>query len=278
MQNRSDKIARYDKALFFFTASLIIPWIFFFLAAYLSKLPEAKNLAFLQGILSLIGLIAPCIVAFYIFASKGVKFKDFKDRFSLKGVDKNYLFLSVFMTFAALILAQFISLLFGHGLEQFYISGKTSFESALFNPWFILAFAAIAEELAWHTYGTDALRAKFSLFVSSVIFAFYWAIWHLPLSFIDGYYHSEVAVSGSLYVVNFIVSLFVFVILMNWLYFKTGRNVTIAILFHLFANLTNEIFATHPDSKVIQTAILLVVCVIVLIREKELFFSSNLKF
>lgn len=111
-----------------------------------------------------------------------------------------------------------------------------------------------------------------------MIFAFYWALWHLPLSFIKGYYHSKVALSGLLYSLNFIISLFVFVILMNWLYFKTNRNIAIAILFHLFANLTNEIFATHPDSKVIQTAILLLIAIAVVAKNKELFFSSNFKF
>ena len=268
---------RYDKTLFFFTASLAFSWIFFFGAAYLSRLPEALTLTFLQGVLSIAGLVAPCLIAFYLFFEKGVKFKDLKHRFSLKKASAFYLFSAIFLAFIALVSAQFISLAFGHGLEQFHISGKTSFESALFNSWFILIFAAIIEELAWHTYGTDALRAKFTLFTSSIIFAFYWALWHLPLSFIKGYYHSEVALSGLLYSLNFIISLFVFVILMNWLYFKTNRNITIAILFHLFANLSNEIFATHPDSKVMQTAILLLIAVVVVIKDKELFFSSNLK-
>ena len=74
---------------------------------------------------------------------------------------------------------------------------------------------------------------------------------------------------------NFVFSLFVFVILINWLYFKTNRNLLIAILFHLSANISNEIFATHPDSKVIQTGILLIVAVIVLIKERSMFFSRT---
>lgn len=267
----------YYKPLFFFTASLVLPWIFFFSAAYLSNMPNSLNLTFLQGVLSLLGLISPCLVALYLFWREGVKFKDLKYRFSLKGVCKIYLILAIFMTCIALLLAQLISVLFGYSLEQFYIVAHPSFDSAFFNAWFILIFAAIIEELAWHSYGTDALTSKFNLFVSSIIFAFYWAIWHLPLAFIKGYYHSNVSNSGLLYGLNFIASVFVFVILMNWLYIKTGRNITIAVIFHLFANLTNEIFATHPDSKVLQTAILLIVAIFVLIKEKEMFFGSNLR-
>ena len=107
-----------------------------------------------------------------------------------------------------------------------------------------------------------------------MIFALYWTVWHLPLATIKGYYQSNLVTEGGIYALNFALSLFVFVLLMNWLYYKTGRSVLIAILFHLSANIANEMFATHPDSKVIQTGILLLITLIVLIREKGLFFSS----
>ncbi len=100
-------------------------------------------------------------------------------------------------------------------------------------------------------------------------------LWHLPLAGIKGYYQSNLVQEGWLYSLNFAVGLFVFVILMNWLYYKTGRSVIVAILFHLSANVPNEIFTTDPDSKVIETALLLVVCIIVLARERRLFFSSE---
>ncbi|MEJ5284596.1 MAG: CPBP family glutamic-type intramembrane protease [Brevinematales bacterium] len=95
------------------------------------------------------------------------------------------------------------------------------------------------------------------------------------MSFIKGYYHSNVVAEGLIYSLNFVFSLFAFVILMNWLYYKTKRNIFVAIIFHLTANISNEIFATHPDSKVIQTVLLLVVCIIVLIKDRRMFFSME---
>jgi len=56
--------------------------------------------------------------------------------------------------------------------------------------------------------------------------------------------------------------MFPFVIIMNWLYYKTGRNIIIPIIFHITAGYFNEIFATHSDSKVIQTILLLIVAII----------------
>ena len=113
-----------------------------------------------------------------------------------------------------------------------------------------------------------------NLFNASLVFSLYWAFWHLPLAFIKGYYHSYLIVQGWQYTLNFIVSMVIFVILMNWLYFKTGRSIMIAVLFHMTANVSNEIFETHPDSKIIQTIILLCVTIFILIREKQLFFTK----
>jgi membrane protease YdiL (CAAX protease family) len=137
-----------------------------------------------------------------------------------------------------------------------------------------LVFAPVVEELAWHSYGTDTLRSRFNLFNTCMIFAVYWVIWHLPLSFIKGYYHSNIVAEGWIYSLNFVFSLFVFVVLMNWLYYKTNRNILITIFFHLSANISNEIFATHPMSKVIQTGILLIVSFLVLYKDRKMFFEK----
>ena len=74
----------------------------------------------------------------------------------------------------------------------------------------MLLISPVAEELAWHSYGTDALTARRSLFVASLLFAVYWAFWHMPLAFVKGYYHSQIVSEGALYTVNFVVSMFVF--------------------------------------------------------------------
>ncbi len=268
-------IKRYNRALFFYSLSLLLPWLLWFTTAYISH--HSNNLATIQGLLGILGLLAPVFVSAYLFYSDKALLIDLKERlFKFKGFKPIYGVLAVSLIFISIVLAQLISVLFGHSLDQFYISGSPKFTSALFSPWFILIFAPIVEELAWHSYGTDALRSKFNLIKTSLIFAVYWTLWHLPLSFIKGYYHSNVVSEGWIYSLNFVFSLLVFVILMNWLYYKTNRNILITILFHLSANISNELFATDPDSKVIQTIILTIITVIVLIKEKDLFFNQSL--
>ena len=267
----------YRPFLFYFL-SMLIPWILWFSAAHISHRPDVTAHQWVQAGLGLAGLFAPAVIGAWLLRQNPEHWADAKRRlFRLNGFPKRYIAIAVLLGPVTLMVAQLVSLAFGHGWEQFRITGQPSFTSALLSPWFMLAIAPIAEEIAWHGYGTDALTARFSLFVSSLIFSVFWAFWHLPLAFVKGYYQSQVFAEGALYTVNFVFSLIIFVILMNWLYMKSGRSISVAILFHLCANLGNEIFSTHPDSKVIQTVIFSGIVLWVLIKEKSLFFGRGQK-
>jgi membrane protease YdiL (CAAX protease family) len=260
----------------FYFSSTIIPWLLWLMAAYLSHQPGAEEYSGYIGALGLAGLCGPlCVAAYYISKDK-VLLGDVARRFlNVRTGEKRYIFASLLLMPASILLAMAISLLFGYDVGQFAITGQTTFSSALFPVWFILVIAPILEELAWHSYGTDCLRQRFTLFTTSMIFAVYWALWHIPLAFIQGYYHSNLVVESALHSLNFMISLFPFVLLINWLYYKTGRNILVAVVLHLTANIFNEIFATHPDSKIIQTGLLLVLSVYLLFTQRELFFNKD---
>ena len=147
---------------------------------------------YIQTGLSIIGLVSPMLLALWLLRSNPGLRADAANRLlKLGGFPKRYLLCTLLLLLFTLILAQFISLLFGHSMAQFHISGNPSFSSAMVSPWFLLTSAAIIEELAWHSYGTDALLSRFSMFTASMIFTVYWALWHLPLAFIQGYYHTR---------------------------------------------------------------------------------------
>ncbi len=269
-------ITRYKYPLRFYTFASLIPWLLWLTAGKLSH-QQGDEHQMLIGLLGIAGLCAPLgIAALFIFQDKALV-RDVCRRFLPVTPDQVlYLLLSVLLMPASILLAMGISVLLGYDIGQFRITGHTTFSSSLFPVWFILIFAPIVEELAWHSYGTDCLRQKFSLFTTSMIFAVYWALWHMPLASIQGYYHANLVQEGTIYSINFVVSLIPFVILMNWLYDKSGRNIMVAILLHLTANLFNEIFATHPDSKVIQTGLLFLLSISLLIHDREIFFGKEI--
>ena len=173
-----------------------------------------------------------------------------------------------------LILAQLISLAFGYSTEQFRITGHPSFTSGLFSPWLLLVLAPLLEELAWHSYGTDVLLARYRLITANLLFFAYWFLWHIPLAGIKGYYQANLVAEGWQHGVNFMASMVCFVFIMNWLYLKNARNIWIAVVFHLCANLGNEIFATHPDSKIIQTGLFAIILARLIGKEKALFLHT----
>ncbi|MBP1673170.1 MAG: amino terminal protease family [Bacteroidetes bacterium] len=276
IENTTLMIKRYNKPFLFYTLSIAIPWVLWFICAYFSHFtPNTKVWDWVTGIFGFLGLIAPLGVALSLILPKEELRKDFLSRFfNFKKIKGEYILIACFLMLLSLMAAQAISLFWGYGVEQFEWRGGFSFRSALFPVWFLLIAAPAVEELAWHSYGTDSLVSRFNLFKASLIFAVIWAIWHLPLSFIKDYYHSNLVESGFLYTINFVVSMFPFVIIMNWLYYKTDRNIILPIIFHITAGFFNEIFMTHPMSKVIQTGLLLIVCVFLLIKDKELFFNT----
>ena len=270
-------ISSYRHPVLFYFLSTAISWLFWFIAAYLSHItPSNSALVNTVGVLGLLGLTSPMVIAYIMMRSDPELRHDLFNRiFSFKSVPTKYAFMTLFLMLGSILLAQAISLLFGHSVDQFALAGSTSFTYGLFPAWFLLFLAPLFEELAWHSYGTDCLRARFSLFTTSVLFGIFWVLWHLPLGFIKGYYHSNVVETGWVYSLNFAVSLFPFVIIMNWLYYKTGRNILIAIVFHITAGLFNEMFATHPDSKVIQTVLLLGLSVYLLVIDRQFFFGRS---
>jgi hypothetical protein len=270
-------IEKYRHPFLFYGLSIAIPWTLWFVAAYLSHItPMSHALVWAASGLGVLGLFAPVFVAGrLIWLEPGLR-DDLKRRlFGLTAVRPVYLFLTCFLMLASILLAQAISLLFGHSATQFHLSGKTSFSAGIFPAWFILILAPLVEELAWHSYGTDCLRRRMNLFNTCMVFGVFWAIWHVPLGFIKGYYQSNVAQTGLLYSLNFAFSLIPFVILMNWLYYKTKRNILVAIVFHITAVCFNEMFATHPDSKVIQTGLLLILSAVLVIKERRFFFQRE---
>jgi membrane protease YdiL (CAAX protease family) len=270
-------IDKYQHPFRFYSLSIIIPWICWFVAAYLSHLtPSSSIYISIASLLGIIGLVSPMVIAFSMMLPDPELRSDLFNRlFTFKKIKPIYLLATFFLMLASILLAQGISLLFGYSAEQFNLSHGFSFTAGLFPALFMLFLAPILEELAWHTYGTDCLRQRFSLFKASLIFAIFFAFWHLPLSFIKDYYQANLAEEGLIHSLNFGVSLIPYVLLMNWLYYKTNRNILVVIVFHISAGFFNEIFSTHPDSKIIQTVLLLVLTIFLLIKDRDFFFQRQ---
>jgi membrane protease YdiL (CAAX protease family) len=272
-----DIVRRFDRPFTFFAIASAVPCSCWLAAGALSHIePQTAMLSLGVSVLGTLGLAA------FFLAGAGLALRRRELRadlirrlFNFGQVPSLQWIAAAGLMPASILSAMAVSLLFGYSAGQFQLARETSFTSGVFPTWFLLVAAPVIEELGWHTYGIDSLRSRYSLLTSSVIFAIYWAIWHMPLAAIKDYYQSHLIQNGLLAAINFPLSIIPFVIIMNWIYYKSARNIAVTALFHVTAGLFNEIFHTHPDSKFIQTVLLGLTAILLVKREPALFLRRN---
>ena len=264
--------ARYDRPWLFFVLATAGPWAMWIPAAWLSH--RGEQWMPIVSALGVAGLFTPLGVVAWMTRHDAALRRDVLRRLvNFREVRPIWWFAAIGTMPLAILIATTISLAFGYSPEQFGWRGGATFAVGALSGWFALALAPVAEELAWHSYGTDALRTRFSIFTASMVFIPIWAVWHLPLAFISGSSQAETAEQGLLHALNFPLSMIPFVLLMNWIYYRSGRNITVTILFHLSANLITQILATHPDTEVLATGVLLLATAVAVWAERRLFFA-----
>jgi len=272
------QLNRYNHPFLFYGVAFIVPWLCWFVLAWLSnsQLWDNPTVVFWGSILGLIGLFGPFVIAMaLILPDKEMRQELLSAVFNFKGIRPIFWILTFALFPISILVAQAISLSFGHSVSQFKFVENMSFSAGIFPAWFLLIIAPILEEFGWHTYGIHCLRNRLNLLMTCVIFGIAWGIWHMPLSFVKGYYQNVLVETGIIYSINFLASLIPYLIIGNWIYYKTNRNMFLVVVFHLLAGFSNEIFQTHPDSKVIQTVLLLILSVIIICKEKAFFFNKS---
>lgn len=260
----------------FFGLTLVFTYIFGFMAAFLSYKEAMEKI---ELFFMLCMLFAPFVSALImLFRSKSKKLKEdfYKRIWQSKRIEKKFLLVIFLLMPLALFLATLLSLAFGYSLNQFHLSSHFEvMQRRIWGSLLILALAPLLEELGWRGYGVDSLRSRFNLFLTSLIFAFLWSMFHLPLFFIKDYYHHGLWEMGSIYTANFFLSVLAGAILLNWVYYKNKRSILAAFLFHFMINLFSVVFQTEQFTKCILTALLLSLSVVVIFSNKEFFFRKE---
>lgn len=260
----------YNPFSFFFLA-LLGSWIPGFIAAYCSY---HKQLFHMQLICMIVGLISPAVIALIMIWGSPSLRTDFFMRLSVQNIPLNLLIFTIVLMPIVVLLATACSVLFGQPTSQFALAPdfKVMNGHALIGMTFLF-IAPLIEELGWRGYGVDSLASCLNIFHTTLLFALFWALWHLPLFFINGYYQNQLWNMHIIYVINFFVSIFPLAFLMNWVYFSSGRNIWIIVIFHFIANLSACVLQTNQITKCIITTILAIVSIIVIMHHRKLFFD-----
>lgn len=267
--NREKDEYRYRPVLFFICA-YFFTWVFWIPAVFIKGNAGAG--------LMLVGLIAPAVVStvFVLVSGCDELKKDLKDKivgfYKVKWINV----LWAVLIFALIVVCSILlSLLFGQPLSQFSFTEDFSFTGIGIGTAFVtITVASIIEEVGWKGYCEDSIGQYMSWFWESLLFGVLWSMWHLPLIFIEGTYQAGLMVNP-LYVINFFVSGIPLGYIITWVYLVSDRSILACMVFHLFVNFMQEKIAMTPETKCVETIVVVIATVIIVMCNKEMFFETD---
>ncbi|WP_027186912.1 CPBP family intramembrane glutamic endopeptidase [Desulfovibrio cuneatus] len=258
----------------FFTCAFALSWCFWFSAAYYS---HRQNGEVMIGVLMLLGLFGPAVAAFF-FSGPGILRQDIRQRmFRFCHTPLRFWLVAVLLVPAVIVVAILLSPLIGQSLSQLRLSPSIGvMEGSPLFSLIIIFLAPAIEELGWSSYGIDSLQHKCgNIFNSAILFGILWSLWHLPLFFIKGYYHYRLFAENPLFAFNFFVSVVPLTIITNWLYFRNDRSIPLAIIFHVSAVLSSELFMVTNETKCLVTVVCTAVAAVIIWKDTDFFFATR---
>ena len=259
----------------FYVTCFAATWIFWIAAAMISKSGNDNGVSM---ILMLFGLMSPAVTAVItVLTSKSKALKhDLKRKIiGFYRIKPLSILAGIIGFMVIVVLSILLSLLFGQSIGQFSFTEDFSFSIGGTSALLTILLAATIEEVGWRGYGEDSVAAYFSWFTESIIFGFVWALWHLPLFWIEGTYHYGLRELGIGYVLNFLISVSPMGFLTTWVYVKNNRSMLACIIFHLFVNTMQEKIAMTPQTKCVETIIVFIAAILIVATNREMFFERE---
>jgi len=130
---------------------------------------------------------------------------------------------------------------------------------------FILGFAFAAgavEEPGWRGVALDLLQTQTSSMVTATLIGVLWALWHLPLFFIEGTYQHDLGLWSARFW-HFNVALVLLSILYVWICNGTRGSILAAILVHAGTNISGSLIPQDALTDMFRSLIFLFAVIIV---------------
>ena len=182
---------------------------------------------------------------------------------------------AVLVFFVCVAVSIGISILFGGSPDQFRFTEDFSFAINGSSALLTMVLASVIEEVGWRGYGEDAVGSYHTWFHETLIFGCIWGAWHLPLFLIPGTYQYTLKELGFVYVLNFLLSTIPVDFLQTWVYVKNNRSMLATAIFHLFLNVMQEKINISPETKCIETLVMLAAAAVIVYKNKDMFFERE---
>lgn len=128
---------------------------------------------------------------------------------------------------------------------------------------FLFVFGPLPEELGWSGYALDGLQSRRSALASSLIIGVIWAMWHLPLFFMEGTFQSEQIGFATPAFWWYMLPTLPISVLDTWIYNNAHRSTLSAVLLHFMVNLSGELFGLTQHATFYQAGLVFLVTAVI---------------
>ena len=243
--------------IYFFAITFAFSWLLWLPQVLkFNGYPEWPDIVGLPGMFAPFG---PAVAAFFLTWKVDGKagMKTLWNRGWQLKFDKKWLWVALlFGPVTALLTVLLLNLVQGS------FSWEHGIPAMMIVPVFLLIFLtnALPEEYGWRGFALDRLQKGSTALGASLILGSIWALWHLPLFFIEG------TTQAAIPMYQYFLQTIVLAIFYTWLHNNTGGSVFIAIIFHSVANISAAAvpFWTTDLGRWINFGILIVAAAIVI--------------
>ncbi|WP_440989134.1 CPBP family intramembrane glutamic endopeptidase [Haloarchaeobius baliensis] len=225
----------------FFATTYAITWAFWLAAIALGvRFDSAVGL-----VLLLVGLTGPGAAGigfvYLVYDEEGRV--DFWNRLGqVRRIGVRWFLIILLLPVAVTIVAAAVERLFGGpgvtlgaGVREFGVNPL-----AILPSLFFATLPPLLEELGWRGYALDRLQLNWSALSASLILGVVWAVWHLPLFFVEGSFQAESVGFGTTGFWLFMTGIVALSVAITWVYNNTARSILAIILLHGWVNFVSE--------------------------------------
>jgi membrane protease YdiL (CAAX protease family) len=127
-----------------------------------------------------------------------------------------------------------------------------------------LLFGPLVEEPAWRGYALPQLLESHAPLAAGLAVGAAWALWHLPLFFIEGTYQAGLGIASA-DAALFFGALLIDAVVLTWLVLRT-RSLWSAVAYHWTTNLVGEALDLPFEAALVRTALALLFAVVLVAR------------
>ena len=231
-------IAKYQVAIYFVMATLIIPFTFFTLSSPLGATKGTTSRLVLVTIIKYAPTLAAFLLVALVFGKTSVK--ELLSRFFIWKIDVKW-YLLVFLI--PLVIDNLFPFLLLHTLNrsvtvQLNVSFATFSSVVLLFARFFFMGGGMGEEFGWRGYLTPYLQSKHSVLKSAVIIGLLWTAWHFPNYWMGNKSGTEIAYLH----VEKIFRAVPMAIVYAWIFNNTRGSVLLVSLMHASVNTFGNLY------------------------------------